>query len=561
MNHYDLFPEIGQEWRDKHQQVLKGSYESNPAELFVRHDGTEQWIKWSVGPTYDDDGNINGMVMSSEDITETMEIKMKIDREHQLLLDASNKAKIGSWEMNYLTNELYWSDVTKMIHEVDMDYVPDVSTGIEFYKPGYNQKKITKLFTDSNATGNSYDVELQIITAKGNERWVRSVIKADMEHGKCIRQYGTFEDITERVLINLKYKQAVKRFHDGFQASGVGMLVIDPLTLKIKDSNPSISKMLDLDKSNLVKTSLENHVRKEDFPGLFQAVADLLSEQSNHLILDLNLKKSTGRYVSCSLMGTLLEDEYGNPVDLIVQILDVSEVKKKELELQSSTQQIKKQNERLLNFAHIVSHNLRSHSSNFEVLLQLYVQETLEEDKENIIKLLKASSSQLSETINHLNDVVAVNIEKIELTRMFLKENIFNVMENISSEIAKHDISVDVDIDDDFIIVASPAYMESIILNLLTNSIKYRKKDVPAHIRISAFKHKNKCRIIFEDNGIGIDMKQHGHKVFGMYKTFHGNKDARGIGLYMTKNQVEAMGGTIRVQSTKDVGTIFKITL
>jgi signal transduction histidine kinase len=191
----------------------------------------------------------------------------------------------------------------------------------------------------------------------------------------------------------------------------------------------------------------------------------------------------------------------------------------------------------------------------------LYQQETLEEDKKNIIKLLGSSSHQLAETINHLNDVVAVNRDKIELSTIYLKENIFKVMENISTDIKINHVNVEIDIEDDFTIAASPAYLESIILNLLTNSIKYRKEMVPPKIQIKAFKYKNKCRIIFQDNGRGIDMKVNGHKIFGMYKTFHGNKDARGIGLYMTKNQVEAMGGTIRVQSQKDVGTTFKITL
>ena len=364
-HHYDLFPEIGQEWRDKHQRVLKGSFETNPAELFIRQDGTEQWLKWSIGPTYDTNGTINGVVMTSENISETMEIRKKVEREHQLLLDAANKAKIGTWEINHLTNELYWSDVTKSIHEVAQDFVPDVNTGINFYKPGESREKILELFEKSQQTGQGFDVELEIITARGRERWVRSVLKSQFQNGICVRQYGTFEDITKRVLTNLKYKQALKRFQDGFQASGVGMLVIDPLNFEIKDSNPSISKLLNQDKSFFETTSMEDLVSNEEFPILFKAVTDLLNEKTNYLNIELNLKKSTGRYVSCTVMGTLLEDAYGNPVDLIIQVLDVSEVKKKELELQLFTQQIEKQNERLMNFAHIVSHNLRSHASNF----------------------------------------------------------------------------------------------------------------------------------------------------------------------------------------------------
>ncbi|MGY8915134.1 MAG: ATP-binding protein, partial [Flavobacteriales bacterium] len=67
--------------------------------------------------------------------------------------------------------------------------------------------------------------------------------------------------------------------------------------------------------------------------------------------------------------------------------------------------------------------------------------------------------------------------------------------------------------------------------------------------------------LLFRDNGLGIDLKKHGKKIFGMYKTFHKHKEAKGIGLFITKNQVEAMNGKISVESQVDEGTTFKVTL
>ncbi|SCY29772.1 PAS domain S-box-containing protein [Nonlabens sp. Hel1_33_55] len=561
-HHYDVFPAVEAAYGEQHQRILKeGLEESHDAEKFVREDGTVHWLKWSHGPTRDENNTITGIVMMTEDVSESINKRSKLDREHQLLLDAANKAKIGSWEMNHLTNELYWSRVTKKIHQVSEDFIPDVATGINFYKPGVNQEIVTDLFTRSYETGERLEAELQIITAKGKERWVRSVMKAEIVDGRCIRQYGTFEDITEKVESEMNYKLALRKFHDVFEASGIGKIVVDPIDLSITEVNPKMCELLNYEASHVKTSSLEKYVLKSDFPRLFNAVTDLLNKKIEGIDITINLKKSTGRFIICSVIGTLIEDDNGDPVDLVIQVIDISAIKKKEDEVNAFTKYVEQQNERLLNFAHIVSHNLRSHSSNFEVLLNLYKQETEVEDQQNIIKLLSSSSSQLAETIGHLNDVVAVNTQKIELTNIYLKENIFKVMENISSQIKEYHINVHVEIDDDFTVAASPAYLESILLNLLTNSIKYRKKEEPTKITIKAFKHEGKSRIIFEDNGIGIDMKLNGHKIFGMYKTFHGNKDARGIGLYMTKNQVEAMGGTIRVESEKNVGTKFKITL
>ena len=108
---------------------------------------------------------------------------------------------------------------------------------------------------------------------------------------------------------------------------------------------------------------------------------------------------------------------------------------------------------------------------------------------------------------------------------------------------------------------AVPAYFESIFLNLYTNSLKYFSHERNLVIEIST-RTKNETLIIsFKDNGQGIDLERHGSKIFGMYKTFHKHKDAKGIGLFITKNQVESMGGTITVESEIDKGTTFNITL
>lgn len=562
MNHYDVFPGIDLEWKERYDRILStGVEESNPAQLFKGPNDSHSWIKWAVGPRKSSDGSIIGLIITTEDITETFLEKKQLDREVQLLMDATDKASIGSWEMNHETNALYWSKVTNKIHEVPDDFVPHVATAIDFYKPGVNQQTVTELFEKSSKDGKRYEAELQIITAKGRERWVRTVMKAEHKDGKCVRQYGTFEDITDKVVTEMNYRMSQRKFQDVFEASGVGMLVVDPIDLSIVEANPKMCELLNYEPDHIKSSSLEVLVEKTEFPRLFNSVTDLLNRKTNRLEIVINLKKSTGRFIICSLIGTLIEDEHGEPVSLVVQVIDISLMKKKEQELKAFTKYVEQQNDRLLNFAHIVSHNLRSHSSNFEVLLNLYHQETTVEDQNNIIKLLSSSSSQLSETIGHLNDVVAVNTEKIELTTIFLKEHIFKVMENISSQIKEHHMNIDVDIDENFTVAAFPAYLDSIILNLLTNGIKYRRNDVASKIVLKAFKVDGRTKIIYEDNGKGIDMKMNGHKIFGMYKTFHGNKDARGIGLYMTKNQIEAMGGTIKVQSDKNVGTKFKITL
>ena len=115
--------------------------------------------------------------------------------------------------------------------------------------------------------------------------------------------------------------------------------------------------------------------------------------------------------------------------------------------------------------------------------------------------------------------------------------------------------------DEEICIEYNPAYLESIILNLLSNAIKYRDPEKKPMVTINLFQENENVFLTVSDNGLGIDMEKHGDKLFGMYKTFHGNKNSKGIGLFITKNQIESMGGTIKVESEPGKGTTFEIKL
>jgi K+-sensing histidine kinase KdpD len=106
-----------------------------------------------------------------------------------------------------------------------------------------------------------------------------------------------------------------------------------------------------------------------------------------------------------------------------------------------------------------------------------------------------------------------------------------------------------------------PHYFESVMFNLITNAIKYKSEERNPIIAISVKRNETKYTISVKDNGLGIDMLKNKTKIFGMYKTFHGNSDALGLGLFMTKNHIEAMGGTIEVESKVGVGSEFKFHL
>ena len=242
---------------------------------------------------------------------------------------------------------------------------------------------------------------------------------------------------------------------------------------------------------------------------------------------------------------------------------DIDEFKMKEIHLKRTSEIIASQNSRLFNFAHIVSHNLRSHSSNLELIVH-YI-ESIDDPKEQLELLgtIKDVSGSLNKTIEHLNEVVTIQTNADQLKEnVSIETTLKQVCTSISQIISTNEATITSNFEVGDVISYVPAYMDSIILNILTNAIKYKHPDRHPIINFKTSKDfKNEDRLILEisDNGVGIDMEKFGDKLFGMYKTFHYNKDAVGIGLFITKNQIESLNGEITVDSEVDKGTIFTI--
>lgn len=233
----------------------------------------------------------------------------------------------------------------------------------------------------------------------------------------------------------------------------------------------------------------------------------------------------------------------------------------KELELQQTIKQYSEQNNRLLNFSHIVSHNLKTHSANIKMLLDMIDTEDNDLTKEEYINHLRTVSNDFNETITHVSQIVNIqnniNIIKEPLDINHYIEKTRKITNNYNIEQKAIIIN---NVPKGSIIHFNSAYLESILLNFSTNSIKYAHPDRFPIITFDFFIVNEKKVLTVTDNGLGIDLERHGNLLFGMYKTFHKHKDANGIGLYITKNQIESMNGQISVESKPGTGTTFKVT-
>jgi signal transduction histidine kinase len=273
----------------------------------------------------------------------------------------------------------------------------------------------------------------------------------------------------------------------------------------------------------------------------------------------LKKRMGDGRIMGGKWEFKAIVDGSGKVNELLCVGFDITE----QLEALESTRHLldvsSEQNVKLKNFAQIVSHNLRSHSANLAGLLSLLDGAT-EAEKAEYLDMLRGSAEQLEETIRNLNEIVTVHEHADRPPeRRFLREEVFKTLRILNGLLVKHRVRVQVNLPETASVRVVPAYLDSILLNLISNAIKYRSPHREATVEVYGGPENGYTLLAVKDNGLGIDLDRHGKKLFGLYKVFHRNEDARGFGLYLTKSQVEAMGGRIEAESAVGTGSTFKV--
>ena len=215
----------------------------------------------------------------------------------------------------------------------------------------------------------------------------------------------------------------------------------------------------------------------------------------------------------------------------------------------------------LQDFTYIVSHNLRSSTGNLTSLINLFKRTDDNKKKELLLLKIFEVSNQLSNTVHDLSEVLNVN-DNSELKQelLYFSTIVDNQVKSLAAQIMETNAKIEYDFSACETINYPKVYLESIVLNLLTNSLKYAAKErIPAIFFKTTISEAGVICFTCQDNGQGIDLKKYGNKIFSLHKTFHNSPDARGVGLFITKNQIKAMGGNITVESEPDKGATFTV--
>lgn len=605
-----------------------------------------------------------------------------------IIEETNHIARIGIWYYDLVEEKLHWNNIIKDIAEIPHDSEPTLHTAFSFYKEGINRDTIYASFMNTVKTGEPFDVDLEIETAQGKQRFVRSIGQAEHVNGRCIKVYGIFQDITARTQYKIELDKKNKQLTFAEELSLIGYwnwdLVNDNLTLSenlylmydlplgkplsvadaysrvhkddLNGVNKHLTKVLRTKKFDkyihrVIKKDgsvryleligktvtnekgqvvelfgscqdiTEQRMAEIKFRGLMESAPDamviinekgriqLINHQaeklfgysarelfkkpitlltptslrdlevfygkdfyknpkkiefsSNH---DLFITNKEGKYIPAQISVSPVETAEGTLVSIAIR--DITEQKRAEYKiletnqnLRHTTIKLKSQNKQLEDFTHITSHNLRSPVSNLNTLVGFYKDAEDEEERALIFEKFETVVDHLTSTLNTLIDSLTVKDNKGEVSETSMSQTFKKTKEMLDPDLQKTGASITVDFSKLDAITYNPIYLESIFLNLISNAIKYRSPDRAAVISIRTILDGRKAFLEFADNGLGIDLDRYGHKVFGLNKVFHRNPEARGVGLFMTKAQVEAMGGSIRVDSKVDVGTTFTIDL
>jgi len=324
-----------------------------------------------------------------------------------------------------------------------------------------------------------------------------------------------------------------------------------------KKINPAVSKLLGYTNEELFAKPINEFIYIDD--------REITAKVRSELTRNKPLLHFENRYVTKSgeivwLSWTSMPIDNENLIYAIAK--NITHNKKHEEERNLLLTNFAKINNDLKKISYTSSHDLRSPVNNLLSIFSLLDVSKIEDPETlQLIEMLKLTSENLRQTLNDSIDLLILensNIAKIE--KLDLNESLNVVTRSVNSLIQNSKATINVDFSELEKISFNKAYLESIFLNLITNSIKYAKPSSLPIISIHSRKLNGISQLVFSDNGLGFDMNVVKDKIFGLHQKFHNHVDSKGIGLYLVYNHIISLGGNITVESKINEGAKFIIS-
>ncbi|WP_084625978.1 PAS domain S-box protein [Flavobacterium soli] len=578
------------------KQLVDGKIKKIVAQKrYIHADGHIVWARVTISPLWIEGEAPKTVISVIEDITSTKKAEETIKKSEEEYRSLFDDSPIALWEedlsdvKNYLeslglmgkdrsTVETFLKNNPDIVDEcIALIKIINVNNECLILHNASSKEELVANFPAIIKAGTFQAIRAILIGVTQKQQKGKIEGKINFPNGKSkniamtwniIKEYKdnlerviiSTEDITERKASQKMILASQKRIESLINTIDGIVWECDAATFKFS----FISKKLESILGYTVEEWMESpnfwidHIHPEDR----EWTVDFCSSQTAQLKqhdFEYRMIAKDGRIVWLrDIVNVVIEND--GSVNLRGIMIDITQSKDIEIELNKSFSLVTEQNKRLLNFSYIISHNLRSHTSNLQSLSNLIKDAESEKELQELIPLLGSVSESLNETMHNLNEVVNIQTSiNLNIEPLDLRKYIDKTLHDLSHEIELRSITVNCHVEKGTIIMYNPAYLENILINCISNAIRYSDPEKDSFINIRSYVENNKTVLEIEDNGLGIDMQKNSHKLFGMYKTFHNNPDAKGMGLFITKNQIDAMGGNITVDSTLKEGSTFKI--
>jgi PAS domain S-box-containing protein len=324
-----------------------------------------------------------------------------------------------------------------------------------------------------------------------------------------------------------------------------------------KKINAAVSKTLGYTNAELFARPIDDFVYPED--------RHLTSNKRDELKRNNPLLNFENRYVTKS--GDIVWLSWTSmPVDKDKLVFAIAKVithkKKQEEDRNSLLANLTQINHNLQQLTYSTSHDMRIPVGNLLSIFGLMDTSKIA-DKATLefIDVLKLSTENLRDTLNtYLDELSQKNVLHVHTEELDINRSLNVAIHSLNSLIQDSQTSISINLSAFNHIKFNEPYLESIFLNLISNSIKYCKPDVNPKITIKTQIYNGVKQLVFADEGIGFDMDKVKDKIFGLNQKFNSRADSKGIGLYLVYNHILNLGGRITVDSKPNEGARFTIS-
>jgi PAS domain S-box-containing protein len=510
--------------------------------------------------------------------------------DHDRIFKAINTmARVGGWEIDLLTNSLFWTEETYRIHDLSPDeYTPHVDTAINFYTPE-SKAIITVALNNAAATGEGHELELELITAKGRSRSVQSYAVVTMEDGQAVKITGAFQDITEKKQSEIDLKQSEFLFRSQFDLGNMGLAITSPEKGWLK-ANRLLIEMLGYSSEELFELTWADLTHPQDLAADVVQFERMLAGEIEHYEMDKRFIRKNGSvlYVHLTVACYRVLDKVEFAIATLLDISRRKEAEEKlatfnselEARVEERTAELLKSNHKLVEaqklaeqalaaktqFLANISHEIRTPMNGILGMVELLKLKELDDEDKQYLQVIQRSGNTLLSVINDVLDYSKLGVDKLELELepFDLAELLTETLASyraIVSEKVEIELSVDPLLTDRRI-KGDAVRLHQILSNLLNNACKFTEQGMVRVVVESELQHNNSCLVHFSvtDTGIGIDASHHDclFKPFTQANRLHGGT---GLGLSICSHLLSLMNSKLLLKSTLGEGAEFSFSI